>query len=392
MENGSPRLTLVVEETVPMIPEPVQEAGLAQQAGNDINSLLKAEKPDDSSLTPEEKAMIIDFAQKIDLNDSTQILQYGINAQSKVSQFSESALAHIRTKDMGEVGSMITNLTVELNGFSPDESEKKGLMGLFKKVGNQAAQMKARYATAEKNVDRICDVLENHKMTMLKDLAMLDEMYKLNLAYFKELTMYILAGREKLADVIQTDLPALQATAKQSNNSEDAQSANYLADMCNRFDKKLHDLDLTRTICMQMSPQIRLVQSNDSMMVEKIQSTLVNTIPLWKNQMVVALSLVHSKNAIEAQREVTDTTNALLRKNADMLKTSTIEAAVESERSIVDIETLVHTNESLISTLDEVMQIHQDGREKRREAEVQLAQIEEDLKAKLLEIQGVARN
>lgn len=392
MENGSPRLTLVVEETVPMIPEPVQEAGLAQQAGNDINSLLKAEKPDDSSLTPEEKAMIIDFAQKIDLNDSTQILQYGINAQSKVSQFSESALAHIRTKDMGEVGSMITNLTVELNGFSPDESEKKGLMGLFKKVGNQAAQMKARYATAEKNVDRICDVLENHKMTMLKDLAMLDEMYKLNLAYFKELTMYILAGREKLADVIQTDLPALQAKAKQSNNSEDAQSANYLADMCNRFDKKLHDLDLTRTICMQMSPQIRLVQSNDSMMVEKIQSTLVNTIPLWKNQMVVALSLVHSKNAIEAQREVTDTTNALLRKNADMLKTSTIEAAVESERSIVDIETLVHTNELLISTLDEVMQIHQDGREKRREAEVQLAQIEEDLKAKLLEIQGVARN
>jgi len=343
-------------------------------------------KPE-NNLTPEEKVMVNDFANKIDITNTTQLLQYGVGAQQKISSFSETALANVRGKDLGEVGDMINGLVTELRGFSAAE-EKKGFAGLFKKAGNQLDQMKTRYNTVEKNVDKIVDVLEGHKIQLLKDVSMLDKMYEMNLAYYKELTMYILAGRQKLAQVESEELPALQEKARRSGLQEDAQAANNLAEMCNRFDKKLHDLDLTRTICIQMAPQIRLVQNNNSIMIDKIQSSIVNTIPLWKNQMVLTLGLAHSKKAIEAQRQVTDITNDLLRKNADTLKTSTIEAAKESERGIVDIETLQHTNQSLISTLDEVLQIQQDGRQKRRDAEVELRRIEEDLKNKLLEVRS----
>lgn len=344
-----------------------------------------------SGLSDEEKNMVKEFAKKIVITDSTQILQYGSAAQQKLSEFSESALANVRTKDMDEVGNMITGLVTELRGFSAADEQPKGIMGLFKKTGNKMEQMKAKYVTVEKNIDRICETLEGHKLTLLKDVAMLDRMYEKNLAYYKELTMYILAGRDRLDQVMNEELPELQRKAKESGRPEDAQTANYLADMCNRFDKKLHDLDLTRTISVQMAPQIRLVQSNDSVMIEKIQSSLVNTIPLWKNQMVLALGLAHSKSAMEAQRQVTDITNDLLRHNADVLKTSTIETAKESERGIVDIETLRYTNESLISTLDEVLQIQQDGREKRRAAEAELLRIEGELKNKLLEIRDSKR-
>jgi len=346
-------------------------------------------KPE-NNLTPEEKVMVNDFANKIDITNTTQLLQYGVGAQQKISSFSETALANVRGKDLGEVGDMINGLVTELRGFSAAE-EKKGFAGLFKKAGNQLDQMKTRYNTVEKNVDKIVDVLEGHKIQLLKDVSMLDKMYEMNLAYYKELTMYILAGRQKLAQVESEELPALQEKARRSGLQEDAQAANNLAEMCNRFDKKLHDLDLTRTICIQMAPQIRLVQNNNSIMIDKIQSSIVNTIPLWKNQMVLTLGLAHSKKAIEAQRQVTDITNDLLRKNADTLKTSTIEAAKESERGIVDIETLQHTNQSLISTLDEVLQIQQDGRQKRRDAEVELRRIEEDLKNKLLEVRSTQR-
>ena len=336
-------------------------------------------------LTEQEKALVKDFAAKINLTDSAQVLQYGSLAQKKISAFSESALSNVRGKDMGEVGGMITGLVVELKGFNPEE-EKKGFLGMFKKAGNQIATMKVKYDSVEKNVDKIADTLDGHKMALLKDVAMLDQMYEMNLLYFKELTMYILAGKQKLGEVQATDLPALQDKARESGLQEDAQAANHLAEMCNRFEKKLHDLELTRAISMQMAPQIRLVQQNNSVMIDKIQSSIVNTIPLWKNQMVLALGLAHSKDAIEAQRQVTDITNDLLRKNADTLKQSTIEAARESERGIVDIETLKHTNESLISTLDEVLTIQQEGRQKRQDAEVELRKIETDLKNKLLEI------
>lgn len=343
-----------------------------------------------TNLTPEEQKMVSDFAQKINITDSTQVLQYGSGAQKKISDFSQNALSKVRGTDLDEVGKMITGLVTELKGFST-EGEQKGFLGLFKKAGNQMGQMKAKYDSVEKNVDKICDVLDGHKITLLKDVAMLDKMYDMNLAYYKELTMYTLAGRQKLSEVIEQELPALQGKARQSGKPEDAQAANDLAEMCNRFDKKLHDLELTRTISMQMGPQIRLVQGNNSIMVEKIQSSLVNTIPLWKNQMVLALGLAHTQNAIQAQRQVTDITNELLRKNADTLKVSTIEAARESERSIVDIETLRHTNEQLISTLDEVIQIQRDGTAKRRDAEAELQRIEGELKNKLLEIRDSSK-
>ena len=345
---------------------------------------------DDSALTEQEKAMVKDFSSKITLTDSTQILQYGAGAQTKISQFSEAALANVRTKDLDEVGGLITNLVGELKGFNADEKQG-GLRGLFKRAGNSIAQMKTKYDSAEKNVDKICGVLEGHKVTLLKDIAMLDKMYEMNLAYYKELTMYILAGREKLEWVIANDLPAAQEKAKQSGLPADAQAANYLADMCNRFDKKLHDLELTRNICIQMGPQIRLVQSNNSIMLEKIQSSLVNTIPLWKNQMVLALGLAHSESALKAQRAVTDMTNELLRKNADAIKAGTVQTARESERGIVDIETLQHTNEALIETLDEVLHIQQEGRAKRRAAESELNRIEGQLKAKLLEVRDTPK-
>jgi len=334
---------------------------------------------DNSGLTEQEKAMVKDFAEKINIFDSAQILQYGSSAQKKIADFSENALRNVRAKDIDEVGEMVTNLVLELKDFSVDE-QPKGFRGLFKKAERSINRLKAQYDSIEKNVDKICQMLENHKITLLKDITMLDKMYEMNLAYYKELTMYILAGREKLAKVINEDLPALQEKARKSGKPEDAQQANYLADMCNRFEKKLHDLELTRTICLQMGPQIRMVQSTNSIMVEKIQTSLVNTIPLWKNQMVLALGMAHTKKAIEAQRKVTDVTNDLLRKNAEMLKTNAIDAARESERGIVDLETLKQTNQALIETLDEVLQIQRDGRAKRREAEKELARIKKNLR------------
>lgn len=336
-------------------------------------------------LTPEEKKMVADFAAKIDLRSSNAILQYGAGAQKKIADFSESALENVKTKDLGEVGDMLAGVVTELKSFD-EEEEEKGIFGFFKKGGNKLANMKAKYDKAEVNVNRICDALEGHQIQLMKDIAMLDKMYELNTTYFKELSMYIAAGKKKLQDVATTELPELEAKAARSGLPEDAQAVNDLNALCNRFEKKIHDLELTRTISLQMAPQIRLVQSNDTVMSEKIQSTLVNTIPLWKSQMVLAVGVENSSRAAKAQREVTDMTNELLRKNAEKLKLATVETAKESERGIVDIETLKATNESLISTLDEVMKIQQEGKEKRRTAEAELNRIENELKQKLLEI------
>ncbi len=336
-------------------------------------------------LTPEEKKMVADFAAKIDLRSSNAILQYGAGAQKKIADFSESALENVKTKDLGEVGDMLAGVVTELKSFD-EEEEEKGIFGFFKKGGNKLANMKAKYDKAEVNVNKICDALEGHQIQLMKDIAMLDKMYELNTTYFKELSMYIAAGKKKLQDVAATELPELEAKAARSGLPEDAQAVNDLNALCNRFEKKIHDLEMTRTISLQMAPQIRLVQSNDTVMSEKIQSTLVNTIPLWKSQMVLAIGVENSSRAAKAQREVTDMTNELLRKNAEKLKLATVETAKESERGIVDIETLKATNESLISTLDEVMKIQQEGKEKRRTAEVELNRIENELKQKLLEI------
>lgn len=336
-------------------------------------------------LTPEEKKMVADFAAKIDLRSSNAILQYGAGAQKKIADFSESALENVKTKDLGEVGDMLAGVVTELKSFD-EEEEEKGIFGFFKKGGNKLANMKAKYDKAEVNVNKICDALEGHQIQLMKDIAMLDKMYELNTTYFKELSMYIAAGKKKLQDVVTTELPELEAKAARSGLPEDAQAVNDLNALCNRFEKKIHDLELTRTISLQMAPQIRLVQSNDTVMSEKIQSTLVNTIPLWKSQMVLAIGVENSSRAAKAQREVTDMTNELLRKNAEKLKLATVETAKESERGIVDIETLKATNESLISTLDEVMKIQQEGKEKRRTAEAELNRIENELKQKLLEI------
>jgi uncharacterized protein YaaN involved in tellurite resistance len=336
-------------------------------------------------LTPEEKKMVADFAAKIDLRSSNAILQYGAGAQKKIADFSESALENVKTKDLGEVGDMLAGVVTELKSFD-EEEEEKGIFGFFKKGGNKLANMKAKYDKAEVNVNKICDALEGHQIQLMKDIAMLDKMYELNTTYFKELSMYIAAGKKKLQDVATTELPELEAKAARSGLPEDAQAVNDLNALCNRFEKKIHDLELTRTISLQMAPQIRLVQSNDTVMSEKIQSTLVNTIPLWKSQMVLAIGVENSSRAAKAQREVTDMTNELLRKNAEKLKLATVETVKESERGIVDIETLKATNESLISTLDEVMKIQQEGKEKRRTAEAELNRIENELKQKLLEI------
>lgn len=364
-----------------------------EDAPNAPALVLDQSKPEivqsvEESLTEEEKSVVQEFSKKIDITNSTQVLQYGISAQKKISGFSESALNNVRAKDMGEVGEMLSHLLVELKDFNEEDKQQRGFLGLFNKGNRKIENYKSKYSSVEKNVDRIVQELEKHKMILLRDVTMMDKMYDMNLNYYKELTLYIMAGKQKLAEVQNIELPALQKKAQESGRAEDAQTANYLADMCNRFEKKLHDLDLTRTISLQMGPQIRLVQSNDSMMVEKIQTSIVNTIPLWKNQMVLTLGLAHSQQAIQAQREVTDMTNQLLRKNADTLKMSTIEAAKESERGIVDIETLRHTNESLISTLDEVLRIQDEGRAKRRDAEVELKRIENELKTKLLEIRS----
>ena len=337
-------------------------------------------------LSPAEQKMVQDFAQQIDLKNSALILNYGAASQKKIADFSGAALESVRTKDLGEVGDMITGLVTELRGFDAAAEQPKGLRGLFKKAGNQLDEMKTKYAKAETNVERITSMLEGHQVTLLKDIKMLDKMYEKNLVYFKELTMYILAGRQKLAEVRATELPALVSKAQASGLPEDAQAARDFEDQCNRFEKKLYDLELTRTVSIQMAPQIRLVQNNDAMMAEKIQSSIVNTIPLWKSQMVLALGLANSQQAISAQRAVTDMTNELLKKNAAALKMGTIEAAKESERGIVDIETLQRTNRSLIETLDEVMKIQSDGQQKRAAAEEELGRIEDELKQKLLEI------
>lgn len=343
---------------------------------------------DESTLTEEEKQMVNEFSKQIDITSSNVILQYGSEAQKKIADFSDSALQNVRTKDLGTVGDALSDLVVELKGFSTDEEEEKGLFGLFKKGSNKIASMKARYDKAEVNVDKICNILEEHQITLLKDIALLDQLYEKNLINFKELSMYILAGQKKLEEIKVKELPQLIEKAEKSGLPEDSQAANDLANACNRFEKKLHDLELTRMVSIQMAPQIRLVQNNDTLMTEKIQSTLVNTIPLWKSQMVLALGVNHSKQAMEAQREVTDMTNALLKKNADTLKMATIETAKESERGIVDMETLVHTNETLISTLDEVMKIQTEGRAKREEAQKELSRIEKELNDKLLDIRA----
>ncbi len=341
---------------------------------------------DDSVLTEEERRMVDTFAGQIDLTNSAMVLQYGAGTQKKMADFSESALENVRSKDLGEVGDLLTGVVTELKSFG--EEEEKGLFGIFKKASNKIESMKAKYAKAEANVNEIVKVLEKHQVQLMKDTALLDKMYELNLTYFKELSMYILAGKKKLEEVRGTQLAELTQKAQLSGLPEDAQAARDLESMCLRFEKKIHDLELTRMISIQTAPQIRLVQNNDTQMVEKIQSTIVNTIPLWKSQMVLALGVEHSAQAVEAQRKVTDMTNELLKKNAEKLKMATVETAKASERGIVDIETLKTTNESLISTLDEVMNIQREGREKRQAVEAELRNMEAELKNKLLQIQG----
>ncbi|MHC1724300.1 MAG: toxic anion resistance protein [Aminipila sp.] len=336
-------------------------------------------------LTAEEQKIVDDFASKIELSNSNLILQYGSGAQKKIADFSESALNNVRTKDLGEVGNILSNVVTELKSFEVEE-EEKGILGFFKRTSNKLANMKTKYDKAEVNVTKICTILENHQIQLLKDVAMLDKMYDMNKVYFKELSMYILAGKKKLNQVQNVELPKMAERAQTSGLPEDAQAANDLASLCNRFEKKLHDLELTRMISIQMAPQIRLVQNNDTLMSDKIQSTLVNTIPLWKSQMVLALGIANSQQAAKSQREVTDMTNELLRKNAETLKMASIDTAKESERGIVDMETLVNTNQSLISTLEEVTRIQEEGRQKRAQAEIELSRLEGELKQKLLDI------
>lgn len=346
----------------------------------------KDQEPPEVILTPEEEKMVEEFAARIDLNNSGMVLQYGAGAQKKIADFSDSALEHMKTKDLGEIGQMLTDVVGELKTL--DEEEEKGIFSIFRKGGNKLAGMKARYEKAEANVNKICKVLEGHQIQLLKDVATMDRMYEINLSYLKELSMYILAGKRKLKEAMEEDLPRAVEKARQSGLPEDTQSANDLASLCARFEKKIHDLELTRMVSLQMAPQIRLVQNNDTVMSEKIQSTLVNTIPLWKTQMVLAVGLNHSTEAARAQRQVTDATNELLKKNAQMLKMTTIDTARESERGIVDMETLKATNRSLIATLDEVMKIQEEGREKRREAQLELGRLEEEMRQKLLEVSG----
>lgn len=376
-------VTTMTEEGVPVLTlEPLGETALAESAPAEVEPVLT-----ENTLTPEERKMVEDFAATIDVSNSNVILQYGAAAQKKIAGFSENALQNVRTKDLGEIGEMMTNLIGELRNMD-DTEEKGGIFGFFKKTSNKLSTMRTKYDKASVNVDKICTVLEDHQIQLMKDVALLDEMYKLNLTYFKELSMYILAGKRKLEEVRTQQLPPLMEKAQKTGLPEDAQAANDMAAMCNRFEKKLHDLELTRMVSIQMAPQIRLIQNNDTVMTEKIQSTLVNTIPLWKSQMVLSLGLVHSQQAMQAQREVTNMTNELLKKNAEMLKTGTVETAKESERGVVDIETLKQTNETLISTLDEVMRIQDEGRQKRREAESELARIEGELKQKLLTVRN----
>ena len=388
-DNNMPELTLAPDTaaaaeipTLTLTPEaPATPA--APEAKKEVEPVVL----DDSMLTEQEKAAVNEFAKKIDVRDTNQVLQYGAAAQKSVASFSESALANVRNKDMGEIGEDLSRLVVELKGFGAPE-EKKGLAGLFKKTGNRIETMKAQYSKVESNVDKIAQNLESHQIALLKDVAMFDQMYELNLKYYKELTMYILAGKKRLAEVRGGELEELRKKAEQSGLAEDAQAYNDLVSMCDRFEKKLHDLELTRMVSIQMGPQTRLLQNNDTLMIEKIQSSLVNTIPLWKSQMVLALGMEHSRQATAAQNAVTEMTNELLKKNADTLKMGTIATAKEAERSVVDIETLQHTNEQLISTLDEVARIQKEGAAKRKAAEAELGRIEGELKQKLMELRG----
>ncbi len=374
---AAPELTLT-----PSAPAAPQADGAAQ-AARDANAV----KLDESMLSEAERKMVEDFSQKIDVTDSNLVLNYGAAAQKNIAAFSESALNNVKTKDLGEVGEALSSLVVELKSFGQEE-EEKGLFGFFKKAGNRLETMKVQYSKAEVNVEKIVKVLEDHQVTLMKDVAMFDQMYELNTKYYKELTMYILAGKKRLEYLRAHDLADLKKKAEATGAQEDAQAYNDFANLCGRFEKKLHDLELTRIISIQMGPQTRLLQNNDKLMTEKIQSTLVNTIPLWKSQMVLALGLEHGRQATAAQAAVTDMTNKLLQQNADMLKMGTIETAREAERSVVSIETLQHTNQQLISTLDEVIQIQRDGAQKRREAEKELGRIEGELKQKLLELRG----
>ena len=376
--------TLTLDPTAGAKDEAAEQAAAAAaaQAERDANAV----KLDESMLTEDERKMVADFAEKIDITDSAVVLQYGAAAQKNIASFSENALNGVRTKDLGEVGDALSNLVVELKNFGVEE--KKGILGFFQKKRNEIEAMKASYSKAEANVDKIVDVLEGHQVTLMKDIAMLDQMYELNTKYYKELTMYILAGKKRLEAVRAGELEELRKKAETSGTQEDAQAYNDLANLCTRFEKKLHDLELTRMISVQMGPQTRLLQNNDALMLEKIQSSLVNTIPLWKSQMVLALGLEHSRQATAAQSAVTNMTNDLLKQNADLLKMGTIETAKEAERSVVDIQTLQHTNQQLISTLDEVMNIQKEGAAKRKEAEAELGRIEGELKQKLLELRG----
>ena len=368
--------TLVFGEVENMVQDeqPPAEISQAQELKEDL---------DDSILSDEEKQQVDEFAKQIDLHNSTAILQYGVGTQKKMADFSGNALENVRTKDLGEVSNMRSDVVTQLKGF---DEEEKGFLDIFKKPANKLQSMKAKYSKAETNVNKICEALEDNQVQLLKDISILDKMYDLNLTYFKELSMYILAGKKKLAETRETELPQLLEKAKASGLPEDAQAARDLEALCDRFEKKLHDLELTRMVSIQTAPQIRLVQSSDTMMVEKIQSTIVNTIPLWKSQMVLALGVSHAEQAAKAQREVSDMTNELLKKNAEVLKVSAIESAKESERGIIDMETLKNTNANLISTLDEVMKIQADGREKRRAAEEEMKVMENELKQKLLEL------
>ncbi len=387
MENEEIKLTLEAEEpkapalTLEGVPDLTLNSEAQPQEQTADSVVL-----DESSLTPEEQKVVDDFAEKIDITNSSMVLQYGAAAQKKIAAFSDTALDKVRTKDLGEIGDEISSLVVELKGFDIDEEEKKGIFGWFKNTGNKIAGMKARYDSAEANVDKIAAALESHQVQLMKDVVMLDKLYEMNLNYHKELSMYIIAGKKKLQQERVTTLVEMQNKAKQSGLAEDAQAANDFAQLCDNFEKKLHDLELTRMVSVQMSPQIRLVQNNDKLMTEKIQSTLVNTIPLWKSQMVLALGVAHSAQAVKAQREVSDMTNELLRKNAEKLKMSTIETARESERGVVDMETLRMTNQSLIQTLDEVVKIQDEGRAKRQAAEQEIGKLEGELKQKLLDI------
>ena len=381
---AAPSLTLDAAPAAPTLTlDPEADAKVVEEAKKATPVTVE-----DTPLSPEEQKMVQDFAEKIDLTNSQMILQYGAASQKKLSDFSDSALSRVRTKDMGETGELITQLIGELKGFDATAENQKGFLGFFKKKSNELEALKVKYDKADVNVERIKAQLEDHQVTLMKDIAMLDKMYQLNLVYFKELSMYILAGKKKLADVRAKELQQAMDKAKQSGLPEDAQAARDLADQCERFEKKLYDLELTRTISLQMGPQIRLLQNNNSMMAEKIQSTIVNTIPLWKNQMVLALGLAHSQQAMQAERAVTDMTNELLKKNADALKMGTIETARESQRGVVDIETLQQTNKSLIETLDELNKIQSEGRAKRAAAEQELTRIEDELKQKMMEIRS----